>query len=303
MNNWKLEDIGDQSGRVAIVTGANTGLGFEVARALAMKGASVFLACRHPDKADAAVRSIRSELPSARVCRAQLDLADLKSVSRFADDFLQANQRLDLLVNNAGVMATPLSRTSDNFELQIGTNHLGHFALAAGLFPLISRAAGSRIVCVSSSAAKIGSVDLEDLNFDKRHYGSWKAYAQSKLAILYFGIELNRRLTAAHSKTSTTMVHPGYTATDLQRHHWLMKTFVNPLFMKPAEGALSVLRAACDSAAAGGSYWGPGGLFEMKGAPVKVEVPHQAENPTVATQLWDLSEKLTGFRFDVRSDR
>lgn len=303
MNGWKLEDIGDQGGRVAVVTGANTGLGFEVARGLASKGAKVVLACRDSGKADAAVRRIRSELPSANVLHARLDLADLKSVSGFAEEFLQAHQRLDLLVNNAGVMATPLRRTKDGFELQIGTNHLGHFALTARLFPLISRASGSRIVCVSSSAAMIGSVDPEDLNFEKRHYGSWKAYAQSKLAVLCFGLELDRRLTAVRSRTSTTMAHPGYTATDLQRHHWLMRIAVNPLFMKPPEGALCVLRAACDPQAAGGSYWGPGGLFEMKGDPVEVKVPDRALDVDVATQLWTRSEKLTGFRFDVRNEQ
>jgi NAD(P)-dependent dehydrogenase (short-subunit alcohol dehydrogenase family) len=297
MAPWTFSDIPDQTGRTAIVTGANTGIGFQTARMLALKGASVVLACRSLDKAQGAVQRILSESPSAKVSARALDLSDLDSVAAFARDVAGQHQALDLLINNAGVMVPPLGRTKQGFELQFGTNHLGHFALTAQLLPLLERAAGSRVVMVSSGAHHMGKIAMDDLNWQHRRYRAWSAYCQSKLANLMFAFELQRRLAATGSSVTVTAAHPGWTATDLQRNAGAAR-FFNPFFaMTPDKGALPTLRAATDPDAQGGSYWGPKHIFELIGPPVKAGVARSARNQNMAARLFDVSEALTGIRF------
>lgn len=299
MSAWTFQDIPDQTGRVAVITGANTGIGFETARMLAQKGASVVLACRSAEKGNAAVARIQESKPAGRASFAELDLSDLASVASFAKSFSAANEKLDLLINNAGVMVPPLGRTKQGFELQFGTNHLGHAALTAQLLPLVQRADAGRVVVVSSGVHHYGKIDFDDLNWESRSYNAWKAYAQSKLANLLFALELHRRLAAKGSKVRVTAAHPGYTATDLQRTATLAR-LMNPLFgMKPADGALPTLRAATDPGAESGSYWGPAHLMEMSGPPVRARISRRAQDEADALRLWSVTEKLTGVAFDL----
>ncbi|MBL9101093.1 MAG: SDR family oxidoreductase [Myxococcales bacterium] len=299
MTAWTFDDIPDQTGRTAIVTGANTGIGRETARMLALRGADVVLACRNRDKAQAAADAIAGEKPRGQVSVAALDLSDLTSVAAFAADFTARHDRLDLLINNAGVMVPPLGRTAQGFELQLGTNHLGHFALTAHLLPLVQRTAGSRVVTVSSTAQNLGVIDFDDLQWERRAYSDWRAYGQSKLANTLFFLELHRRLGAAGSHVRSTAAHPGWTATDLQRTAGITR-MLNPLFaMKPADGALPTLRAATDPGAASGSYWGPSRFFELSGPPKPAKIPRRARDEAVAERLWTTSERLTGVTFPL----
>jgi NAD(P)-dependent dehydrogenase (short-subunit alcohol dehydrogenase family) len=297
MTHWTFDDIPDQTGRTAIVTGSNSGIGYEAARMLALKGADVVLACRSAEKAKAAQERILAEKPKGRVSFSPLDLSDLESVAAFASSFLAKNARLDLLINNAGVMVPPLGRTKQGFELQFGTNHLGHFALTARLLPLLEQTKGSRVVVVASTAQNVGRIVLDDLNWERRSYRAWLAYGQSKLANMMFALELQRRLAAAGSSVQVTAAHPGWTATDLQRESGIVRV-LNPVFaMKPAEGALTTLRAATDPGAGGGTYWGPSRFFELSGPPVAARIPSHAKDAAVAAKLFDVSEKLTGVSF------
>jgi NAD(P)-dependent dehydrogenase (short-subunit alcohol dehydrogenase family) len=298
MNPWTFDDIPDQTGRTAIVTGANTGIGLETARMLARKGAHVVLACRNLEKADAAVEQIRRDAPSGSVVAEALDLSDLESVAWFSKAFMEGHGKLDLLVDNAGVMVPPLGRTKQGFELQFGTNHLGHVALTARLLPLLSGTASSRVVVVASTAQRGGRIDFDDLNWERRSYSAWGAYCQSKLANMMFALELSRRLRRAGSKVRVTAAHPGWTATDLQRTTGVARLFNPLLAMKPSEGALPTLRAAVDPFAESGSYWGPAGFLELRGAPVPARIPGRARNEGVAARLFDVSERLAGVSFD-----
>jgi NAD(P)-dependent dehydrogenase (short-subunit alcohol dehydrogenase family) len=298
MTAWTFDDIPDQTGRTAIVTGANTGIGLETARMLARKGATVVLACRNPEKGKAAIERIQADRPAGSAALEALDLSDLDSVAAFAEAFAGKHARLDLLVDNAGVMVPPLSRTKQGFELQIGTNHLGHFALAGRLLPLVLGTPGARIVIVASSAQRFGRIDFDDLNWERRPYRAWSAYGQSKLANMLFALELDRRLSTSGSDVRATAAHPGWTATDLQRTAGATTRFFNPILaMKPADGALPTLRAATDPAAAGGSYWGPARFFELSGPPVPAAIIARARDEAVAARLWEVSEKLTGVSF------
>ena len=297
MKAWTFDDIPDQRGRTAIVTGANTGIGLETARMLALRGATVILACRNAEKGKAALTRIQAEKPKGTATAFALDLSDLDSVAAFAADFASKHQRLDLLIDNAGVMVPPLSRTKQGFELQFGTNHLGHFALTARLFPLVARTMGARIVVVASTAQNFGRIDFDDLNWERRSYNAWRAYGQSKLANMMFTLELSRRLSASGSDVRVTAAHPGWTATDLQRTAGVAR-FFGPMFaMKPEGGALPTLRAAVEPDATSGSYWGPSGLFELSGPPVLARIPKGAQDDAVAARLFDVSEKLTGVSF------
>jgi NAD(P)-dependent dehydrogenase (short-subunit alcohol dehydrogenase family) len=297
MTAWTFEDIPDQTGRTAIVTGANTGIGLETARMLALKGARVALACRSREKGELARERILKEKPEASVEVLALDLSDLESVAAFASEFAAAHERLDLLIDNAGVMVPPLGRTKQGFELQLGTNHLGHFALTARLLPLLERTPGSRVVVVSSTAQNAGRIDFEDMNWERRSYSPWRAYGQSKLANMMFALELARRLAARGSAVRVTAAHPGWTATDLQRTSGVAR-FFNPLLaMKAPDGALPTLRAATDPAAANGSYWGPSHFFELNGPPALANVPARARDEAVAAKLFDVSENLAGVTF------
>ena len=306
MTGWTFDDIPDQTGRTAVVTGANSGIGFETARMLARKGARVVLACRDPEKGESAAATIRAGKPQGTATFAPLDLADLDSVAAFgtALDTAVDTDRLDLLVDNAGVMVPPLGRTRQGFELQFGTNHLGHYALTGRLLPLLERTPGSRVVVVASMAQRDGRIDLDDLNWERRRYAPGAAYAQSKLANMMFALELRRRLAAAGSGLCVTAAHPGWTATDLGRTSGTVARFVSTLVgMKPHDGALPVLRAATDPAAESGSYWGPAGFAGMSGPPVRARVSTRAQDPAVAKRLWEESARLTGVPFTFAAPR
>ncbi|WP_054816505.1 oxidoreductase [Nocardia arizonensis] len=290
MTRWDTSDIPDQTGRKFIVTGANSGLGAVTARALGAAGAQVVLACRDTAKAEPVAAEIGER---ARV--AHLDLADLASVRAFADGIDGAN----VLVNNAGVMAVPLGRTADGFERQIGTNHLGHFALTGLLLDRIS----DRVVTVSSVAHTRGRIDLDDLNWERRGYKRWAAYGQAKLANLMFAYELQRRLAAAGSAKLSVAAHPGYAATDLQSHNESslldsLMTVGNRLFAQSAEmGALPELYAAT-APVEPGAYYGPTSFGGSRGYPGRSGSTEASRDERVASALWELSEKLTGVTYD-----
>jgi NAD(P)-dependent dehydrogenase (short-subunit alcohol dehydrogenase family) len=296
--SWSEADIPDLSGRVAVVTGANSGIGFETARALAQKGARVVLACRDPRKGQEAELRIRAGLPEARVRFLRLDLGSLASIGAFCQELASAERRLDILCNNAGVMMPPLSRTADGFELQIGTNHLGHFALTARLLPLIRRAPDARIVTVSSLAHYWGRIDFDDLNAERR-YSPTRAYGQSKLANLLFTRELARRLSARDEPIVAAAAHPGSTRTNLQQHSRVMYAAVALFSQLPREGALPTLYAATAPDVRGGDYYGPGRMLEMIGSPRPARSTPAAKNPETAARLWDVSERLTGVGFGI----
>ena len=296
---WNTDNISDQKGRVAIVTGASSGIGFETARVLANKNAEVIIAVRNQSKGENAVQKIKDRNKNVNVKLMLLDLASLKSVKKFAEEFRQNYDRLDLLINNAGVMIPPYTKTKDGFELQFETNHLGHFALTGLLLDIIKKSPDSRIVNVSSSGHKIGHINFNDLNWEKRKYEPWKAYGDSKIANLYFTYELKERLSENSSNPKVTAAHPGWTATELQRNAGYMR-FLNKLFAMPVEqGALPTLRAATDENAGSGDYFGPCGFMEMKGYPVKVKSNKLSHDKTVAVKLWDVSEELTKVKFNL----
>jgi len=294
---WTTASIPDQTGRVAIVTGANSGIGFETAKALAEKGAAVVLACRSQAKGKSAAEAIPREKLGGSVTVMALDLASLTSVRAFAGEFSHAFDRLDLLINNAGVMALPKRmETADGFEMQFGTNHLGHFALTGLLFDLLARTPGSRVVNVSSGAHRPGRIHWDDLQF-KHSYTPFGAYSQSKLANLLFTNELQRRLNKAGSAVTATAAHPGWTATNLQTHSGAAG-FLNPIFgQKPPMGALPTLYAATAPDILPAGYYGPDGMLEMRGYPKPVGSSGAAQDAAAAARLWAESEKLTGVSF------
>ena len=294
---WNTDNISDQKGKVAVVTGSSSGIGFEAARALADKNAEVIIAVRNKNKGEKAIQKIMEQNKNANVKLMLLDLASLKSVKSFSEEFKQKYNRLDLLINNAGVMIPPYSKTEDGFELQFGTNHLGHFALTGLLLNMIKKTPNSRIVNVSSSAHKYGNINFDDLNWEKRKYTPWKAYGDSKIANLYFTYELKDRLSGNDSNTKVTAAHPGWTATDLQRYAGYMH-FLNKIFAMPAkQGALPTLRAATDENAESGDYFGPDGFMEIKGYPAKVKSNELSHNKAIAEKLWEVSEELTKVKY------
>ncbi len=298
MSNWTAENIPNQKPRVAIVTGSSSGIGFEAARVLAGKGATVVIAVRNLEKGKAAAEKIDAEFKDADLHILELDLANLESVKEFAGNFNEEYSRLDLLINNAGVMIPPYSKTKDGFELQFGTNHLGHFALTGRLLDLLIATANSRIVNVSSGAHRYGNLNFDDLNWEKRKYKQWTAYGDSKIANLYFTFELDRKLKESNIGVLTTAAHPGYTATDLQRNMGFA-TILNGLFAQSIEmGTLPTLRAAFDDAAKGGEFYGPDGLMGMRGFPIKVESNDLSQDQEIALKLWEVSEELTGLEFE-----
>jgi NAD(P)-dependent dehydrogenase (short-subunit alcohol dehydrogenase family) len=301
---WTSEQIPDQSGRTVLVTGANSGLGLATARELARHGAHVVLACRSASKGERALGEIESAVPGASVELSELDLASLASVSACAERVRAQHSSLDLLVNNAGVMASPRRRTEDGFELQFGTNVLGHFALTAQLISLLEGREDARVVTLSSNAHKFGRIDLDDLQSERR-YQRWIAYGQSKLADLVLALELDRRLRAAGSSVKSVAAHPGYAATNLQTAappllDRAIMVVTNVLLAQSAEmGALPVLYAATYPDLPGGSYVGPDGIGEHRGHPHVVSPRRLARNEDVAGKLWSACEELTGVSFEL----
>lgn len=283
------------SGRTALVTGANSGLGYQTALMLARKGAEVILACRSLTNAEEAVKTMREAYPDENLrltVAGTLDLADLESVESFAREISAKYPKLDLLINNAGVMVPPLTRTRQGFELQFGVNHLGHFALTNRLLPLIAETPGARIVSLSSIAAWMGSIDLDDLNYERRRYSKWGAYGASKLADQMFIQELARRLVASNAKAIAVAAHPGISATNLFKNSASGKWYARNFSQSPEQGALPIVRAATDPNVANGSYWGPGGCFETSGPPAPARIPPKALDADLCRRLWELSEKL-----------
>ena len=297
---WTLQQAPDQTGRTAIVTGANSGLGFETARALAAKGCTVVLACRNPDKAEAAKARIQTESPHAALQCMALDLGSLASVRAFAQAYARNHTRLDLLINNAGFMMPPYALTEDGFESQLGCNYLGHFALTGLLLPQLVAIPHARVVSLSSLAHAWGGIQFDDLQF-ARGYDKRRAYGQSKLACLLFAYELQRRLAHAGYDTLSVAAHPGISHTNLFQH---LPAILHPLapltalvFNSAAGGAQPTLYAALGDDIRGGDYCGPQSLGQMRGAPGKVGSNRQSRDPAVAARLWAVSQELTGVHF------
>ncbi|MEZ4830036.1 MAG: oxidoreductase [Bacteroidia bacterium] len=297
-----ITQLPNQAGRIMIVTGANTGLGYETTLSLAKTGAKVIMACRNMPKANQAKEKIQQQLPDADIEVMEIDLSSLKSVRKFAHDFQARYNTLDVLINNAGVMAPPYSKTEDGFELQLGANYLGHFLLTGLLLETIVKTPDSRVVTLSSLVHKDGTINFDDLQSEK-NYDRMKAYAQSKLACLIFSFELQRRLEkAGYHKTISTAAHPGISDTELSRNmskiiYYLVKYTLAPFFTHaPREGAKPTILAAIGEAK-GGDYFGPTGLREMKGKPGKATFTDLSKDENVATRLWQVSEKLVGFKY------
>lgn len=292
---FNLDAVTDLTAKVAIVTGANAGLGLETSRALAAKGARVIMACRNADKAEAAQQQLLSAQPQAALDILPLDLSRLASVREFADIFLANYGRLDLLINNAGVMIPPFYLTTDGLELQMATNYFGHFLLTGLLLPRLEATPGSRVVTLSSVAHRYGAIALNDLN-SRQRYSRLAAYAQSKLAGLMFAFELQRRLDAGGYQTMSVAAHPGASNTDLSRYlPNALIALVAPWFLQSAKmGAEPTLYAALATDIHGGDYTGPSGLLQLRGRAVKVGCARQARDAEVARQLWRHSEHLTG---------
>jgi len=303
-SKWTTADIPDQSGRVAIVTGANTGLGLETAKALADKGADVVLAVRNLDKGNAAAAQITAKNPNAVVKLQQLDLTSLQAIREAAEELKAAHQRIDLLINNAGVMYTDKGTTKDGFELQFGTNHLGHFALTGLLLDRLLPVDGSRVVTVSSVGHRImAKIHFDDLQWERR-YNRVAAYGQSKLANLLFTYELQRRLALKGAPTVALAAHPGGSNTELTRNiPRLVKPVVDAVWplmsQSPEMGALGTLRAATDPSAQGGQYYGPDGFRETRGYPKIVQSSKQSHDEALQRRLWEVSEELTGVTYPL----
>ena len=303
MSTFNIESAPSQKGKIAIVTGANIGLGFETAIGLVKKGAKVIMACRSKEKAEAAIKEILKRVPGAELEFMALDLNSLKSVRAFANNYSEKYDRLDLLINNAGIMYPPFTKTEDGFESTFGVNHLGHFLLTNLLLPIVQKTKDSRIVTLSSIAHRTGKIDIENLNAEKG-YSRSPVYNQSKLACLMFAYELQRRLTAAGSKVISVAAHPGVSRTNLVQHMSKIMLMISAPFFAmvshPIEaGALPTLQAAIDPSVKGGEYYGPTGFLEAKGKPGKVESKPQSHDLAVAKKLWEVSEKLTGAPFTV----
>ncbi|MGL6234788.1 MAG: oxidoreductase [Segniliparus sp.] len=305
--SWTTAGIPDQTGRVAVVVGANTGLGFEVAQALARKGARVVLAARDPGKGERALARIKAQKPDADIVLQQLDLASLASVRKAADELQETLPKIDLLFNNAGVMVPPKRQvTEDGFELQIGVNHLGHFAFTGLLLDKLLPVEGSRVVSVSSVAAReiapIGGFRFDDLHWERRYSRAF-SYGQSKLANQLFALSLSRRLKAAGAHTVSVIAHPGIAYTELGRHlrsferrvGWEIGT--KRLFNTAEQGALPQLRAATDRETKAGDYYGPDGFLNYRGAPALTKTVRRARDRETQDRLWEVSEKLTGVTY------
>ncbi len=306
---WSEQSIGDQTDKVFLVTGANSGLGWETARALAEHGAHVLVGARNEMKATGAIDRIAATSPAGTLEPLVVDLADLESVAAAAEKVLAEQARLDGLVNNAGVMMTPYGTTAQGFEQQLGVNHLGHFALTGRLLPLLLATDGSRVVSVSSNGHRPGRINFNDLQ-SEQSYSPYSAYFQSKLANLLFMAELQRRLDAAGSATIAAAAHPGASNTNLGHENpggilgtlmGLLAPLSGALGQSAAMGALPQLRAVTDPEVQGDDYFGPGGFAEMRGYAVPVDRSDRAKDAATAARLWDVSAELTGVQYDALS--
>src|SRR6202795_174413 len=306
MTNWTIVNIPPQAGKLAVVTGATGGLGYQTAMRLAQAGAEVALTGRHEAQGREAVSRIPNQFPDAKISFEALDLANLASVADFARRFATAHASLDLLINNAGVMALPTRQTTvDGFEMQFGTNYLGHYALTAQLLPLLRRGHEPRVVNLSSIAHRTGFIHFSDLQ-GERLYSPWKAYNQSKLAMLMFALELQRRSDAGGWNLMSNAAHPGYARTDLIANGpgasgllWQINKLLRPyVSQSAAEGALPTLFAATSPEAKAAGYYGPNGFYELKGPPVPAKIMPQAKDAAAAARLWDVSSALTGVSFE-----
>ncbi|MDX2011166.1 MAG: oxidoreductase [Myxococcaceae bacterium] len=303
---WTSADVADQTNKVFVITGANSGLGLEATKVLAQKGATVVMACRSVEKAEVVAAPIREGAKQARLEVMALDLSSLDSVARFADALASRFPRVDVLMNNAGVMALPYRKTADGFEMQFGTNHLGHYALTARVLPLLEANGKARVVSVSSMAHRMGAIRFDDLQWEKS-YSKWPAYGQSKLANLLFTYELERWLRANGKSTIAVAAHPGYSSTNLQAVGPQMEqSSVGSLFMKlgnsllaqsAERGALPQLYAAVHPDVKGGQYIGPDGLMETSGFPKVVDSNPASKDEAVAKRLWEVSAQLTKVAF------
>ncbi len=293
---WNYDAVPSQAGRVAIVTGANTGLGFETTKGLAAKGADVVMACRNAEKAQEAAAQIKADVPDAKLHLMDLDLASLSSVRAFADKVLADFDRIDLLINNAGVMMSPRFETEDGLEGQTGVNFIGHFALTQHLLERVLATEGSRIVQLSSQAHRFGRINLKDFQF-KKSYNPIVAYGQSKLACLIFMYELDRRFKAQGINTLSVAAHPGASSTDLPRHlPKFMQGLAPYVAQTPYMGAQPTLYAALGDDIESGDYCGPDGLFEQAGKAVKVGSMAKARDEKMGAKLWEIAEDLSGVK-------
>ncbi len=306
--SWTEANIPDLAGKTIVVTGANSGLGLETTRLLTGRGAHVVMACRTAAKAETAISLIRAQDPKASLEFMALDLADLASVRAFASAFQDAHNKLDVLVNNAGVMALPRTETADGFEMQPGTNHLGHFALTGALMPRLLETSSARVVTVSSLMHKVGSMRFEDLH-GRRGYDKWRAYSQSKLANLLFCYELDRRLRNIDADVRSVASHPGYSSTNLQgvgprlsgaRLAGRFYELTNRLVAQPARmGAMPSVFAAVGEPVGGGGFFGPEGVGQVRGYPVRVESNRASHEEVSAQRLWMMSIEATGETFSM----
>lgn len=293
-----MDSIPSQSGKLAIITGGNRGLGLEIALALAGAGSQVILACRDLDKATRAIKQIRERHPRAEVEPMRLDVADLASIRQFAEAFDSRYQRLDLLIHNAAAILVPQGRTIDGFETHFGTNHLGPFALTGLLLPKLKAAAAARIVNMASLAHRLtAGLDTGDPQLEQRAYKPMDAYGRSKLAALLFTFELTRRLKREHSGILAVAAHPGYAATNTDTGGIFLRLATRLFAQPPARGALPALHAATAADVCSGDYFGPGGFKELSGSPKRVDCSAEAHDSLAAKNLWELSEQLTGVRY------
>lgn len=299
---WAVSAVPDLTGRTVIVTGANSGVGLETAATLAAAGATVVLACRNPERAEAARATIAARTPAASLEVLRLDLASLGQVAEAADEALARFDRVDILINNAGVMATERAETEDGFELLFGTNHLGHFAFTGRILPLVLDTPGARVVTVNSLSYRFGRIRWDDLHLQRR-YTEAKAYAQSKLANALFSVGLQRRLAEADAQASSLGAHPGFAATEIiaervARYPRYAEWMKRNVIQTPAEGARSALRAATDPGAYGGQFYGPSARAGTSGPPRTIPWAHRALDEDAQHRLWELSEDLTGVVYD-----
>jgi NAD(P)-dependent dehydrogenase (short-subunit alcohol dehydrogenase family) len=296
---WTPDQAPDQAGKRVVITGSNTGIGFATAELLARKNAQIVLACRNPDKGREALARLQRTVPGVEAAFVRLDLSSLASVREAAAELVAQERPIDILINNAGVMMTPQGRTADGFETQFGTNVLGHFALTGLLLPLLESSRNARVVWLGSVAHWSGEIDFDNLNAE-RGYGRWSAYAQSKLADVMLAYEMERWCRRRGSRISALSAHPGGTRSELARNSTLLQVInflTSSIIQETKDGALPSVRAAIDPAAAGGEYYGPGGLTTMSGPPTRQRSSTRSHDEDVARRLWERCEALTGVRW------